>query len=227
MSHSIDPRRPRKLTTEQSASVNSLPCIVKLNRRIVKLSGVRGDSEGEEKYQKACRHLQSEKQRQRRLLLVDLVDRFKKEQPVIDSERQLPGKVVDKDTRDALERSDQVTPEHFLLIDAILTLPETSLENENRRRINAITAYCGIEEGPASHRIQCGRPVKDDSPPVLKAKEPDALSQAIRSIKREKRPTKCFVCLGNLSLTLRERVASYATSGSLSRHFLRKHVRRL
>jgi len=230
MSRSIDPRRPRKLTTEQSASVNGLPCIVKLNRRIVKLSGVRGDSEGEEKYQKACRRLRSEKQRQRRLLLVDLVDRFKKEQPVIDSERQLSGKVVDEDTRDALERSDQVTPEHFLLIDAILTLPETSLENENRRRIaavNAITAYCGVEEGPASHRIQRGRPVKDDSPPVLKAKEPDALSQAIRSIKREKRPTKCFVCLGNPSLTLRERVASYATSGSLSRHFLRKHVKRL
>jgi hypothetical protein len=158
------------------------------------------------------------------------VDRFKKEQPVIDSERQLSGKVVDEDTRDALERSDQVTPEHFLLIDAILTLPETSLENENRRRIaavNAITAYCGVEEGPASCRIQRGRPVKDDSPPVLKAEEPDALSQAIRSIKREKRPTKCFVCLGNPSLTLRERVASYATSGSLSRHFLRKHVGRL
>jgi transcription elongation factor Elf1 len=69
--------------------------------------------------------------------------------------------------------------------------------------------------------------VKDDSPPVLKAKEPDALSQAIQSIKREKRLTKYFVCLGNLSLTLCERVASYATSGSLSRHFLRKHVSRL
>ena len=230
MSRSIDPRRPRKLTTEQSASVNGLPCIVKLNRRMMKQSGVRGDSEGEEKYQKARRRLQSEKQRQRRLLLVDLVDRFKKELPVIDSERQLSGKVVDEDMRDALEQSDQVTPEHLLLIDAILTLPETSLENENRRRIaavNAITAYCGVEEGPASRRIQRGRPVKDDSPPVLKAEEPDALSQAIRSIKREMRPTKCFICLGNPSLTLRERVASYATSGSLSRHFLRKHMSRL
>jgi hypothetical protein len=116
------------------------------------------------------------------------------------------------------------------LIDAILTLPETSLENKNRRRIavvNAITAYCGMEEGPASRRIQRGRPVKDDSPPVLKAEEPDALSQAIRSIKREKGLIKCFVYLRNPSLTLRERVASYATLGSLSRHFLRKHVGRL
>jgi hypothetical protein len=173
MSRSIDPRRPRRLTKEQSASVNDLPCIVKLNRRLAKLSAFRGDPKGEEKYQKTLRRLRSEKQRQRRLLLAELVDRFKKEQPVIDSERQLSGKVVDEDTRDALERSDQLTPEHLLLIDAILTLPETSLENESRRRIaaiNAITAYCSVEERPAPRRIQRGRPVKDDSPPSSKSK---------------------------------------------------------
>jgi hypothetical protein len=97
ISCSIDPRRPRKLTTEQSASVNSLLYIVKLNCCIVKLSGVRGDSEGEEKYQKARCCFRSKKQQQQRLLLVDLVDRFKKKQPVIDSKQQLSGKVVDKD----------------------------------------------------------------------------------------------------------------------------------
>ena len=36
--------------SEQSLSVNNLPCIVKLNRRIAKLSGARGDYEGEEEY---------------------------------------------------------------------------------------------------------------------------------------------------------------------------------
>jgi len=44
---------------------------------------------------------------------------------VIDSERQLSGKVVNDDTRGALERSDQITLEQLCLIDAILTLPET------------------------------------------------------------------------------------------------------
>jgi hypothetical protein len=149
---------------------------------------------------------------------------------VINSERQLSGKVVNEDTQDALERSEQLMPEHLLLIDAILTLPETSLENEIRRRIaaiNATTIYCGIEEGPASRRSQRGHPLKDDSPPVTKTQESDILSQAIRSIKAEKRPIICFVCLGNPSLTLRERVVSYATPGSLSRHFLRKHVSKL
>jgi hypothetical protein len=54
MSHLINLCWPWKLTTEQSVLVNGLPCIIKLNRRIVKLSGVQGDSKGEQKYQKAC-----------------------------------------------------------------------------------------------------------------------------------------------------------------------------
>ncbi|KAL5325401.1 hypothetical protein ACEPPN_006526 [Leptodophora sp. 'Broadleaf-Isolate-01'] len=235
MSRSIDPRRPRELTTAQSKSVNRLPCILKLDRRVARLSIVRGcpgeENNGEEdKYQKAVRRLRSEKQRQRRLLLADLVDCFKKEQPVIDSERQLSGKVVDEDTRDALERSEQLTPEHLLLIDAILTLPETSLENETRRRITAISAitmYCGVEEGPNPRRNQRGRPLKDESPPVIQVKELDALSKAVQSIKGNKRPTICFVCLGNPSLTLHQRVVPFANPGSLSRHFRRKHVKKM
>jgi hypothetical protein len=95
--------------------------------------------------------------RQRKLLLVEIVDRFKKEQPVIDSERQLSGKVADEDTRGALERSDQMTPEQLLLIDAILTLPETSQERELQRRIaaiHAVTACCGVEEGRSHVELQ-------------------------------------------------------------------------
>jgi hypothetical protein len=235
MSRSIDPRRPRKLSKKQSASINSLPCIIKLDRRMKKLSAAirdgEGDSEGGEKYQKALRRIRSEKQRQRRLLVARLLDRYKKEQPVIDSERQLAGLVVDEDTRGALERSDHMTPEHLHLIDAILTLPETSPENEYRRRIaaiNAIAAYCGVEEGAPSRFIPRGRPFKDDSPPVVKVEgQSTALSRAILSIKTDKRPTICFVCLGNPSLLLRDRVASYVNPGSLTRHFIRKHVKKL
>ena len=95
-----------------------------------RLSGALEGSLREEKYQKARRRLRNEIARQRRLLLIEIVDRFKKEQPVINSERQLSGKMVDEDTRGALERSDQMTPEQLLLIDTILTLPETSLEKE-------------------------------------------------------------------------------------------------
>lgn len=53
------------------------------------------------------------------------------------------------------------------------------------------------------------------------------LSKAIQSIKGDKRPTICFLCLRNPLLTIRKRVKSYATSSSLGRHFLRKYVSKL
>ena len=64
MDHSIDPCRQWKLTTKQSASINGLSCIMKLNLGLAKLSGLRGDGEGEEKYQKAGRRLKRKRQQQ-------------------------------------------------------------------------------------------------------------------------------------------------------------------
>jgi len=93
--------------------------------------------------------------------------------------------------------------------------------------IDTITVYYNVEEEPPSHQNQRGRPAKDGNPLVREVEVPKALSQVIQSIKGDKRPTICFLCLGNPSLTLRERIASYATSGSLNRHFLRKHVSKL
>ena len=113
-----------------------------------------------------------------------------------DSERQLSRKVVDEDTRGALEQSDQMTLERLHLIDAILTLPQTTFEKECQRRIaaiNAITAYCGVEEGQPCCRGPCGRRV--NVPSAIKTADlaqpaPDSsLSRAILSIKKDKRLT--------------------------------------
>ena len=60
-------------------------------------------------HQKAVKRLRNEKQRQRRLLRDDILERYKMEQPVKDSERQLSGMVVDEDTRDALVQADMST----------------------------------------------------------------------------------------------------------------------
>jgi hypothetical protein len=236
MSRSIDPRRPWELTTEQSASINDLPCIVKLKKPVERLSGAPRGSRKWKKRQEALRRLRNEKQRQRNLLLRDIIERYNKEQPVIDSERQLSGTVVDEDVRSALERSDYMTPEHLLLIDAILTLPETSLEKEHQRRItaiNAVTVYCGVEEGTSCRRGRPGRPAGGKASTVVKAAEPaqswsdTALSQAILSIRTEKRPTICFLCLGNPNLPIRQRVFSFSSPGCLSKHFRDKHVKKL
>lgn len=55
----------------------------------------------------------------------------------------------------------------------------------------------------------------------------EQLSHAIKSVQTkssEQRPTVCFVCVGNPSIPLKERITKYATTGSLTRHYLRKHV---
>jgi len=64
-----------------------------------------------------------------------------------------------------------MTPEQLLLIDAILTFPETTLEKECQRRIaaiNAVTVYCGVEEGTPYRRGPRGRPAKGDAPTAAK-----------------------------------------------------------
>ncbi|KAH6708820.1 hypothetical protein BKA61DRAFT_490950, partial [Leptodontidium sp. MPI-SDFR-AT-0119] len=153
MSRSIDPRHLRKLTPEQTASVNGLPYILKLHKRVDDLSNAAVGSRKDNRLQMAIKRLYNEKQRKRRELLKDIKERYKSEQPVKDSERQLSGMVVDEDTRDALVRAD-MSPEQLGLIDAILTLPGKSLEQELQRRIttiNAVTLYCGIEDRLTDH----------------------------------------------------------------------------
>ncbi|KAH6704302.1 hypothetical protein BKA61DRAFT_636094 [Leptodontidium sp. MPI-SDFR-AT-0119] len=229
MSRSIDPRRPRKLTPEQTASVNDLPYILKLRERVNNLSKAHIESRDYDKLQQAIKRLFNEKQRKRRELLKDIKERYKSEQPVKDSERQLSGRVVDEDTRDALVRAD-MSPEQLGLVDAILTLPGKSLEEEVQRRItaiNAVTLYCGVEEGAPSRHVRRGPP-GTVARPSLQAAEPDAaFRQAISCIKNNRRPTICFCCIGNPHLAMSERVKPYANPGSLSRHFLRKHVSKL
>ncbi|KAH6721988.1 hypothetical protein BKA61DRAFT_666735 [Leptodontidium sp. MPI-SDFR-AT-0119] len=129
MSRSIDPRRPRKLTPEQTALVNGLLYILKLHKRVNDLSKAPVSSRKDNRLQKAIKRLYNEKQRKRRELLKDIKERYKSEQPMKDSERQLSGIVVDEDTRDALVRAD-MSLEQLSLIDAILTLPRKSPEQE-------------------------------------------------------------------------------------------------
>jgi hypothetical protein len=127
-----------------------------------------------------------------------------------------------------------MTPEHLLLIDAIMTLPETSLGKEIQRRnmaINAVTRYCGVEEGTSYRSRRCGRPKvsmamtsKDEKP---SPPGPDAVLELAKlSVHTEERPQICFLCVGNPALPMCDRVKKYATVGSLSRHF-RRHVTKL
>lgn len=197
--------------------------------------------EAKRKYNQSVRELRNEKQRQRNRRIRENLKRYRKEQPVIDLERQLAGKLVDAKVMGALERKGFMPPQQMLMIDAILTLPGTTLDAEYQRRIHAIntvTAFCGVEEGrPTRQTTQSRRrPVPDDDEPVPVAKRYQtsaedqteyALRQAIESVRIDspkQRPQTCFLCLGNPDLPLKDRLLKHSTPGSLTRHFLRKHV---
>ena len=231
MSRSIDPRRPWFLTPEQSKSVNDLPQIVKLQKRVEGLSGARKGSLKSERYEKAVKRLRNEKQRQRRLLLNQIIAKYNKEQPVRDSAQQLSGKGANENVVGVLEQTENRTPEHLLLIDAIMTLPATSLEDEVQRRItaiNAVAAYRGVEEGRSYGRLseQVTQSVIPKAKTPAQCDSRAALKRAVKSVRTDKRPLLCFLCVGNPDLPICDRVKEYATVGSLSRHFL-SHVTKL
>lgn len=201
--------------------------------------------EAKRKYNIAVRELRNEKQRQRNRQIRENLKRYRNEQPVLDLERQLAGKLVDAKVMDTLEHKGSMAPQHLTVIDTTLTVPGITVEAEYQRRINAInamTAFCPVEEGrPTPRPMRSGRrPVSDgdddiyeSGPPakrprhVLEDDTEIALHQAMESVRvknREERPTVCFLCLGNPNLPLKGRIAKYKTPGSLTRHFLRKHV---
>lgn len=96
------------MTLEQFALVNNLLGIIKITKRVKKLSIALEGSQTEEKYKHVVKRLRK-KQRQRRLLLINIKDYYKKEQPVGDSTRQLLGKIVDEKWRSKLERLENIT----------------------------------------------------------------------------------------------------------------------
>ena len=96
--------------------------------------------------------------------------------------------------------------------------------------INAVTVYCGVEEGRSYRDPRPNPPARGGGSAIATAekqapsKSDVALSRAILSVKTDKRPKVCFLCLGNPNLPIDQRVKEYAIVGSLSRHFRDRHV---
>lgn len=191
------------------------------------------------KKNRAVRDLRSEKQRQRNKRIRENLRRYKEEQPVIDLERQLEGLMVDTKVMGALQHTAYVTPEFTTMIDTMLTMPGVTIEAERQRRIkaiNAVTAYCGVEEGRPTPRptISSRRPATDEFASAAKRQRRTSedeldgqIFQAIESVRIKSchdRPRICFICVGNPNLPMKNRILEHTTPGSLTRHFLRKHV---
>ncbi|KAF2193597.1 C2H2 finger domain protein [Zopfia rhizophila CBS 207.26] len=237
MSRWIDPERPWKLTTEQSASVNEDPRIQRLLRRQAKL---KGKLSRQDESQKLGKEIRKEKQRLRHALRVQIRKNWDREQAERDIQLQLSGAKFSDKMKTNLKRSPERTPQHNRLIETVLSLPGSSLEEEAYRRsaaINAIIAYCNIEEG-GTPRVQRARGSTVRDPPVAVKREgvelqeavdpPDkALEAAKVSVYKEKRPTICWVCLGNEGLPIKDRIHSFYTPGDLTKHFNKKHLKKV
>jgi len=229
MSRTIDHRRPRRLTPEQSASVNNHPAVLSLLRRREQLKIILQNPTKHPKYQNVNRKINRERQRQRYTLFQKVKERWKFEQPVRDVEAQLAGIETENDSEVV---HGPMLPEQKELVEVILSRPGRNLEEELSRRnmaIRAVTRYCRIEEGgmnPSRLKRSSSRitpPKKTEDVPRLVLDE-RALEAAKIIVYKEERPTICFVCLGNEKLPTEQRMYSFYTPWDLSKHFKRKHL---
>lgn len=228
MSRWINPDRPWKLTPEQSASVNYDPRILKLERAREK---DRGKASQKQKYEELGREIRNEKQRLRDAPRIKIRKEWDQDQAVKDIEQQLSGLKFSENVKVKLESASNRTPEHTRLIECIVSLLGSTIEEEMQRfsdAVNAVIAYCKIEEGNACSVRHQARSIKSSlSPQSSRAIGPfnERLEVAIVSVYEEKRPRICFLCLGNEKKIIEERTHAFSTPGDLSKHFKRQHLR--
>ncbi|KAK7229589.1 hypothetical protein V2G26_001759 [Clonostachys chloroleuca] len=229
--HSISKRRPTDLTAEQVASINTHPLIRKLELELRRMK--RGSNERA----KALRKLRNEKLRLKRSLKQNIRNEWTDSQAVEDIERQLrgewnPNQVVDKGCRP------QGSAQKYL-VQALAAKCDDTIEGYYRRRndaINAIIAYCTVEEGPTMRRKNTS-PTEPQLTPTTDTQKEGPLQKALRialkaiSVKTDKeRPRYCFLCVGK-ALTLqpddpliKDLARQFYTSGDTAKHFRRRHL---
>jgi hypothetical protein len=99
MSRSIDRRRPRRLTPEQSASVNDDATVRFLLDQREQLKRTLVNATKHPEYKTLTSKINRERQYRRHALLQNAKERWEFEQPVRDVERQLAGVEIKDDPR--------------------------------------------------------------------------------------------------------------------------------
>ena len=158
MSRTIDRPWPWKLNDAQKAQVDRDPEVRLFCRRQNKMFqfikenyGRIADMKGTSvynKYQKVYQAYRNMKRLQEEALLQEVKARYKREQPVIDIQRQLKGlPLVELETAMA---ENYVFEDRVRVIDTLLTFVTSSPAEECKRRveaINSLTTLCRLQEG--------------------------------------------------------------------------------
>lgn len=192
-----------------------------------------------EKHQETVRDVNNTRERLSYALRKKIREDFDHEQAVIDVRRQLSGHDVNKEARQALAAEEDMLPEQVHLLDKLMTWPTSLLiEDEWRQRseaIDAVKAYCGIEEGDSRR----GRRPRQRDRPAKQLDSKDAndgdtalspadvlFSTTLEHLNHASRPVVCFLCFGNVNLSIDQRTRRYNRPQDLTRHF-RGHLNRL
>lgn len=217
MSRWIDPDRPRFLTDEQKRSVAQNPRIRKLLLQQTKMDKLSPD------YKELQKKIRNKKQHLSYALRIRIRQDYDRTQAEKDIQRQLSGGTFEEKIKIDPRRCSERTPQHLKLIESIMSLPGSSLPEEIQRRsgaISAVAAYCHFEEGGMSRNHRVG-PCANYGPRETVDTDELTLKEAKEVFKKEKRPTICFICLGNEELTVRKRTYRFSSPGDLSKHFKR------
>ncbi|CCF42280.1 C2H2 finger domain-containing protein [Colletotrichum higginsianum] len=228
--HSISRRRPTDLTQEQSASIATHPTIRRLKAALRRLPP------RSKAYRDARREINNEKQRLRRELKQTIIHEWTDNQAVDDIERQLRG---DSFTKPAVADTCRPQGPAQKRLLAALTAPLiATLEDQYKRRdnaIDAVSAYCLVQEGCTTHRPRSQS--KDSLPKTPSSgSEVSPLSLATLSVyarNKTERPRRCFLCIGQAHCLLPDDprvdnlIQEFYSSNSLTRHFKRKHLSKM
>lgn len=175
MSHTIDPRRPRKLAFAQQAEVDRHPEVRLLHRRLKSLrQSFRDQSRSiastkgtawNNHYRQTYQAHGNLRRRCEKALLAEVKESYKKEQPVIDIQRQLKGLPIAE--QEAIQAAEQILAEMVHAIDALFTFATLSTEEKCGRRvtaINSLIALCKKQESQGFRRRKAGIKSKGSRP---------------------------------------------------------------
>ena len=232
MSRTIDPRRPRKLSLVQKAEIDRHPEVRLLRRRLKLLLQAFQDQKRSiasmkgtplyHHYRQAYQAHRNLKRRLEKALLVEVKERYKKEQPVIDIQRQIKGLPVAGPA--SLRVAEYVFAERVQAINTLFTFTTSSTAEECQRRaaaIDALTALCKKQENQGFRCRKTEIKIKKENISPSVSPPPD-LS---KTLPVECEATQCIFCLGNEYLPAAERMKPFASRGDLKKHFHRKHLR--
>lgn len=191
--------------------------------------------QGSKARMKATRIVRNAKQRMQNALLKKTREEWTTKQAVKDISRQLRGEGFAPEPVDTHRRPQHPAQKRMV---AALTAPaEPTLKGQYRRMcnaINALIAYCFIEEGRTLRRT--GAAVTKSTSRLQKPVMESPVDAAVLSVfvKSEKEgPRRCLMCVGKAcSLSpddpqVSALINEFYTSSDLSRHFRQKHLKNL